>query len=161
MQYLLVVLSALSLFASVNSTPCHQYSQKIESPCNEVIDAKHGYEIRDYSANNTIFYTSAYVSSSCFGVAAKQGFDKNFAYISGKNSKNETIPMTAPVTFRRDHATDGYLVGFFIPSTYDTAKDIPKPRDSSIGIVSFPKDATFAVVSFGGFAGPNDFKDHQ
>jgi SOUL heme-binding protein len=86
---------------------------------------------------------------------------QNFAYISGKNSKNETIPMTAPVTFRRDHATDGYLVGFFIPSTYDTAKDIPKPRDSSIGIVSFPKDATFAVVSFGGFAGPNDFKDHQ
>jgi SOUL heme-binding protein len=69
--------------------------------------------------------------------------------------------MTAPVTFRRDHATDGYLVGFFIPSTYDTAKDISKPRDSSIGIVSFPKDATFAVVSFGGFAGPNDFKDHQ
>lgn len=150
------------LSSVVGTEPCSQYSEKIESPCNEVLTRKHGYEIRKYSSgNDTSYFTSAYVASSCFGVAAKQGFDKNFAYISGKNSKNETIPMTAPVIFSRDKSTDGWLVGFFVPSKYAKRAQIPNPKDSSVSIIPLPKDITIAVIRFGGFAGPNDFKENQ
>lgn len=74
-----------------------------------------------------------------FSVVAQQsGFDANFKYISGANDKKEKIPMTAPVTFTRDHATDGWYVGFFVPSTYRTKDEVPKPTDESISIVEVP-----------------------
>lgn len=166
-----IVLSLTALLASCGElvqavadpsyTLCHQYSDKIEAPCNKVVKAQHGYEIREYSTNSTSYFTSAYVPSNCFGVAAKQGFDANFAYISGKNSKNETIPMTAPVIFSPEKSTDGWLVGFFVPAKYTRKQDIPKPNDSSIAIVALPDGIQFAVQRFGGFAGPSDYKKNQ
>lgn len=154
-------LACLAAAFSGAAATCHQYSEKIESPCNSVLDKKHGYEIRSYKTNDTNFFTSAYVASSSFMVAAKQGFDKNFAYISGHNSKNETIPMTAPVIFSRDTTTDGWLVGFFVPSKYANRTQVPRPDDFSVSVVALPRDITFAVITFGGFACENDFKDHQ
>ena len=68
--------------------------------------------------------------------------------------------MTAPVIFRRDHATSGWLVGFFVPSTYSKLDDVPQPDDDLIEIVQLPSDTTFAVRTFGGFAGEADFNEN-
>jgi hypothetical protein len=124
-----------------------------------VLQKKEDYEIRTYSNNQTAFFTAAYVGTSDFNKAVKAGFDKNFKYISGDNEKQEKIPMTAPVTFTRDHATDGWIVGFFVPSTYKTKDEVPKPTDKSITIVEIPEGTKFAVATFGGFATKTDFNE--
>ncbi|KAG5191420.1 SOUL heme-binding protein-domain-containing protein [Tribonema minus] len=188
MKLLLVAsLAALACKGSVAREVCHQYSDTIESPCNEVICRPRGYEIRRYAANNTEFFTDAFVDSDCFLKAATEGFNKNYAYISGKNSKNETIPMTSPVIFRKYNDTSGgggngsadetadltggsehclahgWHVGFFVPSKYETRGDVPVPEVENVTIAAVPSGAVFAVKTFGGFASERDFnrKTHE
>jgi hypothetical protein len=173
---------ALACGSAAAKEPCHQYCKAIESPCNEVVCKPHGYQIRKYATDRDEFFTDAYVKTGSFLKATAEGFNMNFAYISGKNSANATIPMTAPVIFRYCHGRNataadvppvsaaaaaadgdssrpgaGWHVGFFVPSKYETKEDIPTPEVKNVTITAVPSGATFAVSTFGGFARAKDF----
>lgn len=71
---------------------------------------------------------------------------------TGENSKEEKIPMTAPVIFRRSPDGDaGWLVSFFVPSKFATKDDVPLPNNEDMSIMSL-EGATYAVRVFDGFA---------
>lgn len=158
------LLCIVSVVLVAAKPPCHQYSETIESPCNTVVSKEHGYEIREYAGDRNEFFTDAHIATESFLVASKKGFDANFAYISGHNSQNATIPMTSPVIFRPadcpEGCAGGWRVGFFLPTAYDTADQVPKPDCSKIDIVAVPSKGNFAVTTFGGFATSKTFA-HQ
>ena len=114
------------------------------------------YEIRVYGIGVESFVT-ARVSATSYSGATSAGFGKNFNYISGANSQNVHIPMTAPVVTRTLDEKN-WLVSFFTPqSIYPTLASVPIPTDSSVSIEAFPL-STFAVIEFGGEAGESDYK---
>jgi hypothetical protein len=116
-----------------------------------------GYSIRLYGVGSQQAFSTAQVQSTSFGSAQDQGFQKNFAYISGSNAAKTKIPMTAPVAIRTN---DSYTwdVSFFAPaSLYPTVDSVPQPTDPSMTIDPVPAMATFAVVEFGGFANEDDY----
>ena len=57
-----------------------------------------------------------------------QGFMANFDYISGENSMEMKIPMTAPVIFRKSVDEKGWQVSFYVPSKFETMEAIPVPK---------------------------------
>lgn len=73
-------------------------------------------------------------------------FRKLFGYITGKNSRSEKIPMTAPVLM--DERETGKGMSFIMPSTMDPGS-VPDPSDSSLERISFP-GGRFAVYRFSG-----------
>ncbi|CAM9827145.1 unnamed protein product, partial [Phaeothamnion confervicola] len=144
--FLVIVSSAVQSGAK----ECHQFSERIESPCAKDTVKPSGYVTREYSADQLIALTDATIDGSSWDEASEQGFEKNFEYIT----RNE-IPMTSPVLFRR--LGGKWHVSFFVPSSFEKMEDIPKPKDPSVSIKALSKGARFAVVEFGGFAREGDY----
>ena len=53
---------------------------------------------------------------------------QNQDYISGENSAEAKIPMTAPVIFRQATDGRGWQVSFFCPSSFEDEAAIPVPK---------------------------------
>lgn len=89
---------------------------KYETAEYKVLEKDGKFEIRFYES----YYTAATDESN---IKEASGFNKIFDYISGNNSKNEKISMTAPVI--NELKPGGVTTEFVMPSKY--AKDRP-PR---------------------------------
>lgn len=59
------------------------------------------------------------IANSSFESASFTGFYRCFNFISGKNSKTMKIEMTGPVHISPVPDSNGYTVGFFVPSRSD------------------------------------------
>lgn len=139
---------------------CWQYDPKIESPCNSIIANATGYTLRRYAGANLEFFTVAQAQSADFSTAEQEGFQTNFAYISGGNSQSAKIPMTAPV-FMRTTDFFNWKIGFYVPaSIYPNETSIP--TSPSIAIEQFgeapPTGLVMAVYEFPGYASLSDFQ---
>ncbi|KAM3575170.1 hypothetical protein VYU27_002867 [Nannochloropsis oceanica] len=157
----LLSLAALLILgtAAAAGDVCHLYSTTIESPCFTTVKNTSAYEVRKYGGDE--MWTSAHIKARSFAVAQNKGFMTNFEYISGENSKEEKIPMTAPVIFRRSPDGDaGWLVSFFVPSKFATKDDVPLPNNEDMSIMSL-EGATYAVRVFDGFATIWDFEKNE
>jgi len=73
-------------------------------------------------------------------------FRRLFGYITGKNSRSENIPMTAPVLM--DERETGRGMSFIMPSAMDP-RSLPDPLDPVLERVSF-SGGRFAVYRFSG-----------
>ena len=83
-------------------------------------------------------------------------FNLLFNYISGENTSQKKIPMTAPViTSEKIPMTTPVLsmknyMAFVMPSNYETST-IPKPKDPKVEIET-RKKMKVAVLRFGGYS---------
>ena len=91
------------------------------------------------------------------------GFDLLFAFISGKNKSQGSIPMTSPViTSQKIPMTapvvsDAASMSFVMPPG-KTVNDTPIPLDSRVSIEPVP-EREVAVIRFGGYASKEDVTD--
>lgn len=109
------------------------------------------YEIRTYQATK---WVSTTVSGMEMDAATSTGFSRLFKYIQGKNSKEVSVEMTAPVTCCVEHGAgpaceSQFTVSFYIPLEHQDVP--PEPSDPEV-FVEHRKEFTAYVRTFGGFA---------
>lgn len=81
-----------------------------------------------------------------YNVAANEGFNRLFRYISGGNQPADKIAMTAPV--QQTAREQGWLVSFMVPSRYSLA-DAPQPADPRVHLREV-RGELVAVLRFSG-----------
>ena len=120
----------------------------IEEPKYRVVERDGAFELRDYA---TYLVAETQVEAG-FEDAGNIAFQRLFRYISGQNTREQKIAMTAPVTQSRGEAGEkiamtapvtqvasdqGYAVAFIVPAKY-TLDTVPQPTDPSIRIREVP-----------------------
>jgi hypothetical protein len=123
----------------------------IEEPKYELIEQDGAFELRDYAP----YLVAETRVDAGFEDAGNIAFQRLFRYISGSNtaeakiamtapvtqSKGEKIAMTAPVTQVASGA--GYAVAFVVPAKY-TLESVPRPLDPAIRIREVPRQRVAA-----------------
>ena len=102
-------------------------SMAIEIPKYRVLEQEGAYELREYSP----YLLAETEVEAGFMNAGNIAFGRLFRYISGANSAQTEIAMTAPVEQSRGEGV--YRVGFVVPSKY-TRDTVPKPLDPRVSI---------------------------
>jgi effector-binding domain-containing protein len=117
-------------------------------------------EIRDYAPS----IVAEVIVNGNFEDASSAAFRTLFKYISGKNSGNRKIEMTAPVTQKpqpekiamtspvgQSRSGDGWAVSFMMPATY-TMDSIPLPDDPAVVLREIPAHRAAAIRYSGGWS---------
>jgi hypothetical protein len=116
------------------------------------VDLKVGaFEVRDYPA----LVAAEVEISAGRRRAVNAGFRILASYIFGSNSRNQRIPMTAPVVQTRAGGGsvapgDTWLIRFFMPGG-SAVQSLPRPTDPRVRLIALPP-TRFAVVRFSGLA---------
>ncbi len=84
-------------------------------------------------------------------------FRSLFKFISGKNSENQEIKMTAPV-FQEEIGSE-MLMSFAMPAKYSKS-NLPTPDDQNI-IINNYKDKRFIAIRFSGRSNDKNFAKYQ
>ena len=96
-----------------------------------------------------------------FHEVGNEGFRRLFDYISGKNRKKQSIPMTAPVSqepssekipmtapVNQEKVGEAWRITFLMPSAF-TMETLPEPLDSRVKLVKIP-GRLMAALSYSG-----------
>lgn len=116
----------------------------IEKPDYEVILKEGDFEIRQYEP-------MIIALSREENLGGGSGFNKLFGYISGKNTAQEKISMTAPVL--NDLDNENMTIAFVMPKNYDL-ENLPQPQDSGVELVEKPRRKV-AAIRFSGNPRPS------
>ena len=142
----------------------------IEIPEYRVIEQEGAYELREYSP----YLIAETEVESGFMNAGNVAFGRLFRYISGANTSQTEIAMTAPVEQAREArgqkiamtapveqaSVDGvYRIGFVVPRKFNR-ETVPKPVDSRITIREVPA-RTVAVWRYSGRWTEENFREHE
>lgn len=131
------------------------------------LDQDGAFELREYSAH---VVAETRVEGS-FSTAGNVAFQRLFRYISGNNSSQQKVAMTAPVTQSRgekiamtapvSQVADGgaYRVAFTLPSSY-TCATAPRPLDPTIQIREVPAQLV-ACWRYSGFWSESNYRDNE
>jgi len=142
----------------------------IETPEYRVLEQEGAYELREYSP----YLLAETEVESGFMSAGNIAFGRLFRYISGANTAQTEIAMTAPVeqaTRSRGEkiamtapveqaSADGvYRVGFVVPRKF-TRETVPRPTDPRVSIREVPA-RTVAVWRYSGRWTEDNFRGHE
>jgi len=148
---LAICLSSCSVIG-INSTPQAKY---------DTVKKEDSYAIRDYQP---LIEAQITVADSDYKTAVNKGFMQLFKYITGANTVNQQISMTAPVLTKEksqdiamtapvlisDNGNENaWTIAFVLPDSY-TLKTAPTPTNEDIKLVEKPQKKV-AVISFSGF----------
>jgi len=146
----------LLLFGDVAQSEACGPQVDIETPSCTVVEKRSKYELRKYSDSE--IWVESLVANSSYELATFTGFYRCFNFISGENSKKEKIEMTGPVHITPVPDSNGYTIGFFVPSRFKTVNDLPTPTDKKLHFYQ-PGGVLKAVIGpFGGFPTGKDYK---
>lgn len=90
--------------------------------------------------------------------AASAAFRRLFAYIRGKNARDEKIAMTAPVS-QTLASNNRWNICFFLPQSL-AKKTAPSPTDNDIRIIDI-QPCTLAAIRFKGKGAEKDLQKNQ
>ena len=112
-----------------------------------VLEKHNNFELRQYEQQ----IVAETIVEGDFKVVGNEGFRRLFGYISGKNRKKESIPITSPVSQETDYEkiamtapvnqakVDGkWRITFLMPSSY-SMETLPEPLDSRINLREIPE----------------------
>jgi hypothetical protein len=116
----------LLVLTSLMTISCAVFGIRSEAqPPYEVLLQDGNKEIRQYHG---YLVATTWVAGE-YEAASTQGFRRLFKYISGHNSTQGTIAMTAPVLQTQEQ--QGWSMAFVMPATY-TITTLPRPLDDRI-----------------------------
>lgn len=165
MRRTMAALSAVLLF-TIAAKPV----MAIEIPEYRVIEQEGSYELREYSS----YLIAETEVEAAFMNAGNIAFGRLFRYISGANTSQTEIAMTAPVEQSRERrgqkiamtapveqANVGgvYRVGFIVPRKFNR-ETVPKPIDSRVSIREVAP-RTVAVWRYSGRWTEENFREHE
>lgn len=148
---LAICLSSCSVIG-IDNTPQAKYS---------TIKKESSFSIRDYQP---LIEAQITVHGDDYKTAVNKGFMLLFKYITGANTVNQQISMTAPVlteqksqniamtapVFISDNGNENaWTIAFVLPDSY-TIETAPKPTNKDIKLVEKPQKKV-AVISYSGF----------
>jgi len=115
-------------------------------------------EIQQYKVINTIdnIEIRYYPPSIKAKVTSNSNFSKLFKYISGNNSENTKIAMTAPVYMTNKGSLS--TMEFVLPVKYLKQK-IVLPKDNSIEVYK-SKEGVFASITYSGYSNSNKISEN-
>ena len=128
------------LFGAINS----------ETPPFDIVSKGAKYEVRRYKPQLWAQVDYTVDPSTDFDDKASIGFQPLFQYITGKNERQEKIPMTAPVVMQQINPSAGQRrMAFIMPaSIYSKLELLPKPTDVKVKLVSVDQPLTLACIIF-------------
>lgn len=144
------------------------FGMAIEEPSYKVVTSDGKIEIREYQSYIVV---ETFIPASDMNDASNAGFRKLFKYISGENTANADIAMTAPVTTSRSEtiamtapvtttrSAEGYMIAFVMPLKFARATT-PLPIDTSLHIREIPS-RTVAVIRFSGRWTDENMQEHE
>jgi hypothetical protein len=162
----ILVAFIVALLSTIASRPI----MAIEIPEYRVIEQEGAYELREYSS----YLIAETEVEAGFMSAGNVAFGRLFRYISGANTSQTEIAMTAPVEQVREGrgqkiamtapveqaSVDGvYRVGFVVPRKF-TSETVPKPLDPRVSIREVPA-RTVAVWRYSGRWTEENFREHE
>ena len=157
----------LSLAVGVALITVAVNTMAIEEAVYEVVVAEDQLQVREYAPQ----IVAEVVVKGDFEDAGNTAFRKLFKYISGENTSNEKIAMTAPVSQQQrgekiamtapvsqSARDEGWAVSFMMPADY-TLETIPTPSDPSVKIRAIPAHRT-AAIRFSGRWTKKNYEKH-
>ena len=122
-----------------------------------VLESSGDFELRQYESSIVAETTV----EGDFHEVGNEGFRRLFDYISGKNRKKQSIPMTAPVSqeassekipmtapVNQEKVGDAWRITFFMPYTL-TMETLPEPLDPRVKLMKIP-GRLMAALSYSG-----------
>ncbi len=151
------------------------FASRVEQAEYSVVESRNGYEVREYPAHIVAQTT---VTGS-YGASMNSGFSIVAGYIFGKNTKKESIAMTAPVVAENVSKSSGKVsesiamtapvmvtkgseaqtISFGMPRSH-TLESLPTPTDPRVKIVTIPTKK-YAVITFSGYRSDARVKNKQ
>jgi hypothetical protein len=143
----------------------------IEEPRFEVLEQDGAFELREYAP----YLVAETRVEADFESAGNVAFQRLFRYISGDNTTQQKIAMTAPVTQSRSDAKGekiamtapvaqqadgtGYRVAFIVPAKY-TLETVPQPSNPNVEIRAVPARLVAAWRYSGRWTAAN-YQEHE
>ena len=133
-----------------------------------VLESSGDFELRQYESSLGAETTV----EGDFHEVGNEGFRRLFDYISGKNRKKQSIPMTAPVSqeassekipmtapVNQEKVGEAWRITFLMPSAF-TMETLPEPLDSRVKLVKIP-GRLMAALSYSGTWSRERYEDKE
>jgi hypothetical protein len=133
-----------------------------------VLESSGDFELRQYESSLGAETTV----EGDFHEVGNEGFRRLFDYISGKNRKKQSIPMTAPVSqeassekipmtapVNQEKVGGAWRITFLMPSAF-TMETLPEPLDSRVKLVKIP-GRLMAALSYSGTWSRKRYEDKE
>jgi hypothetical protein len=118
----------------------------LERPKYRVVEQEGNFELRQYEP----YLVAETIVEGDFDTVGNEGFRRLFDYISGKNRKQQSISMTAPVSQKTEsekismtapvnqvRVGEKYRITFVMPAQY-TLETLPEPLDTRVKLKAVP-----------------------
>jgi hypothetical protein len=129
----------------------------VEEAKYKVLEKRDGFELREYAPQ----VVAETIVQGDFSSVGNEAFQRLYGYISGKNRKAQSIPMTAPVNqeagsekipmtapVNQEQVGNEWRVAFVMPAD-SRLSDLPAPLDPSVILREIPA-RTMAALTYSG-----------
>jgi hypothetical protein len=159
---------AFFIFISLLFIPGYETAMAIEEASYTVIEKNGDFELRQYVPQ----IVAETIIEGDFDKVGNEGFSRLFGYISGNNTKKQSISMTAPVSqeagsekipmtapVNQEKVGDKWHISFLMPSNY-TLETLPEPTDKRIILKLIPS-RNVAAITYSGTWSRSRYEEHK
>jgi hypothetical protein len=159
---------AFFIFIFLLLIPVYETAMAIEEASYKVIEKDGDFELRQYLPQ----IVAETVVEGDFDKVGNEGFSRLFGYISGNNTKKQSISMTAPVSqeagsekipmtapVNQEQVGNKWHISFLMPSNY-TLETLPEPADKRIILKQIPSRLV-AAITYSGTWSRSRYKEHK
>ena len=152
----------------VSSLLVAKSARAIEKAKYTVLEKENDFEIRQYDSQ---IVAETYVDGDLEEVG-NEGFRRLYAYISGENTKKQSISMTAPVSqetgsekiamtapVKQEKKDNQWRITFLMPSEY-TLETLPEPDDRRVKLAQEP-GRLMAAVKYSGTWSEEGYEENK
>ena len=156
------------IFISLLLIPGYETAMAIEEASYTVIEKNGDFELRQYVPQ----IVAETIVEGDFDKVGNEGFSRLFGYISGNNTKKQSISMTAPVSqeagsekipmtapVNQEQVGNKWHISFLMPSNY-TLETLPEPTDKRIILKQIPSRNVAAII-YSGTWSRSRYEEHK